>query len=68
MQIDFSDEQRIFRKTIRDFAEKEVAPLVDDAEKNEKFPRELLPKLGEVGYLGVVYRIEYGGAGAGKVE
>ena len=55
MQIDFSDEQRIFRKTIRDFAEKEVAPLVDDAEKNEKFPRELLPKLGELGYLGVVY-------------
>ena len=40
MQIDFSDEQKIFRKTIRDFAEKEVAPLVDDAEKNEKFPKD----------------------------
>ena len=68
MEFDYTEEQKIFRKTIRDFAEKEVAPLVDDAEKNAKFPRELLPKLGELGYLGVVYPIEYGGAGAGKVE
>ena len=68
MEFDYTEEQKIFRRTIRDFAEKEVAPLVDDAEKNEKFPRELLPKLGELGYLGVVYPIEYGGAGAGKVE
>ena len=68
MEFDYTEEQQIFRRTIRDFAEKEVAPLVDDAEKNEKFPSDLLPKLGELGYLGVVYPTEYGGAGAGKVE
>ena len=43
MEFDYTEEQKIFRRTIRDFAEKEVAPLVDDAEKNEKFPSELLP-------------------------
>ncbi len=50
MPIDFelTDEQQMFKNTIRDFGEKEIAPLVEDAEKNENFPIEIFPKLGEM--------------------
>ena len=52
---------------VREFAKAEVAPLVEEAERNEKFPVEIIPKLGELGLLGIVFSEEYGGIGADKV-
>ena len=67
MDFGFSEEHRIFRESIRSFAENEIAPLVDEAEKNGKFPVELFPKMGKLGYLGLCYPEEYGGAGADTI-
>ncbi len=67
MDFEFSEEHRIFRVSIRSFAENEIGPLVDEAEKNERFPVELFPKMGKLGYLGLCYPEEYGGAGADTI-
>lgn len=69
MPIDFelTDEQQMFKDTIRDFGENEIAPLVEDAENNEKFPIEIFPKLGEMGFLGISFPEEYGGVDLDKV-
>jgi len=69
MPIDFelTDEQQMFKDTIRNFGENEIAPLVEDAENNEKFPIEIFPKLGEMGFLGIAFPEEYGGVDLDKV-
>ena len=68
MDFEFSEEQKMFREAVRSFAQNEVTPLVDEAEKNERFPVQLFPRMGELGYICVSYPVEYGGAGMGKVE
>lgn len=67
MDFEFTEEQKMFRDAFRDFVQKEIAPLVEDAEKKEKFPRQILKKMADLGYLGVDYPPEYGGAGLGKI-
>jgi citronellyl-CoA dehydrogenase len=59
----FRDEHEIFRKTLRDFVEKELAPHVDEWERAELFPREVFKRCGELGFLGVHYPEELGGSG-----
>ena len=63
----FTEEQEDLREMVREFAQAEIAPLVEEAERNEKFPVEILPKLGELGLLGIVFPEEYGGIGADKI-
>jgi alkylation response protein AidB-like acyl-CoA dehydrogenase len=67
MDFDLSEEHVIFQKTIRNFAEKEIAPLVDEAEATETYPVHLFKRMGDLGFLGVSYPEEYGGAGADKI-
>ncbi|MFA4837580.1 MAG: acyl-CoA dehydrogenase family protein [Dehalococcoidia bacterium] len=67
MDFDLPEEHRMFQKAARDFAEKEIAPLVDEAEKNEKTPVEIYPKMGQLGYLCPSYPEELGGGGLGKL-
>ena len=60
-----TDEHQIFRKTLRDLFEREIAPHVDAWEAARTFPaHELFPKLGAVGLLGLEYEEAYGGMGA----
>ncbi|CAN0541952.1 unnamed protein product, partial [Laminaria digitata] len=63
----FTEEQEDLREMVREFAQAEIAPLVEEAERHEKFPVELMPKLGELGLLGIVFPEEYGGIGADKI-
>lgn len=63
----FTEEQEDLRQMVREFAQAEIAPLVEEAERHEKFPVEILPKLGELGLLGIVFPEEYGGIGADKI-
>lgn len=63
----FTEEQEDLRQMVREFAEAEIAPLVETAERNEQFPVEIMPKLGELGLLGIVFPEEYGGIGADKI-
>jgi len=67
--IDFelTEENRIFRRAIRDFAQKEIAPLVDEAEETHTFPRQLFLKMGEQGCLCPRYPVELGGGGGEKI-
>ncbi len=68
MDFTFTDEQKHLRKSVRDFAEGEIAPHVNDWDEAQHFPTELLPKLGEMGLMGVIFPEEYGGAGLGYIE
>ena len=65
MDFEFTEEQKMFQKAIRDFAEKEMAPLVDEAEANEAFPIGLFHRMGELGYIGMGMPEKYGGGGIG---
>ena len=67
MDFELSEEQKMFREAIHQFAEKEIAPLVEEAEKTATFPIQLFPKMGSLGYLCLSYSPEYGAAGMGKV-
>lgn len=63
----FKEEHYIFREQIRRFCETELAPLVEEAEQKQLFPKQLFKKMGELGYLCVRYPEEYGGAGVDKI-
>lgn len=67
MDFELAQEHVIFRETFRDFAEKEIAPLAEEAEETEVFPRQLFPRMGELGFLCVSYPERYGGPGADKI-
>jgi alkylation response protein AidB-like acyl-CoA dehydrogenase len=67
VDFSFTEEEKMLQKAIRSFAEKEIAPLVEEAEANQKFPRQVLRKLADLGYLCVNYPEEYGGGGLGTV-
>ena len=67
MNFELNEEQRMFKDAIRNFAEKEIAPLVNEAEEKETFPVQLFPKMGAMGYLCVGYPPEYGGGNMGKI-
>jgi alkylation response protein AidB-like acyl-CoA dehydrogenase len=64
----FTDEQKQLRKSVREFAEGEIAPHVMEWDESSHFPSEILPKLAEMGLMGVIFPEEYGGAGLGYVE
>ncbi len=59
----FSPEHELFRKTVRDFAEKELLPHKEEWEKNRGFPREVFRRAGELGLIGVCFPEEVGGSG-----
>jgi len=64
----FTDEQNQLRRSIREFAEGEIAPHVMEWDEASRFPSEIMPKLAEMGLLGVIFPEEYGGAGLGYIE
>ena len=68
MDFDFTEVHQIFATSVRHFAEREVAPLVEEAEVREEFPVELFPKMGELGYLCIMCPEEYGSAGADRIS
>ncbi|WP_079528327.1 acyl-CoA dehydrogenase [Halobacillus hunanensis] len=62
MNLQFTDEQQMMRKMVRDFAEKEVAPAVERMEEEDRFPIELIQRMGELGLMGIPIPEQYGGA------
>ena len=68
MDFSFTDEQQQLRRTVREFAEAEIAPHVMEWDEASQFPSELIPKLAELGLLGVIFPEKYGGAGLGYIE
>ncbi len=68
MDFSLTDEQQQLRRTVREFAESEIAPHVMDWDEASHFPSEIIPKLAEMGLLGVIFPEEHGGAGLGYIE
>jgi alkylation response protein AidB-like acyl-CoA dehydrogenase len=68
--VDFSlsAEQRAIQETARDFARREVDPIVEEYDEAGKYPLEVIRKAAELGFLGIIFPEEYGGAGLGYVE
>ncbi|MFC0272437.1 acyl-CoA dehydrogenase [Metabacillus herbersteinensis] len=62
MNLRFTEEQEMMRKMVRDFAQSEIAPVVERMEQGE-FPRDILKKMGELGLMGIPIPEEYGGSG-----
>ena len=57
-----TDEQKMFRKIVRDFAEKEIAPKAAEIDRTCEFPVETFRRMGQLGLLGIPYPEEFGGA------
>src|SRR5215470_5026740 len=64
MDFDLSDEQRLLRDTVRDFARNEVAPVAEELDRTKSFPYEIVAKMGELGLMGIPFPEDYGGGGA----
>ena len=61
--IEFNEEQEMVRKMVRDFAQKEIAPIAIEIDENERFPQETFRKMAELNLLGLPVAEQYGGAG-----
>jgi short/branched chain acyl-CoA dehydrogenase len=64
VNFELSDEQRLLRDTVRDFARGEVAPVAEELDRTKAFPYELVKKMGDLGLMGIPFPEEYGGGGA----
>jgi alkylation response protein AidB-like acyl-CoA dehydrogenase len=67
LSVLYTDEENAFREEVRKFAEIVVAPEADAIEESGEYPRELLKRVGEAGYMGALLPAEYGGTGKGMV-
>jgi len=68
VDFQFTPEQQQLRRSVREFAEGEIAPHVMVWDEASRFPVEIIPKLAEMGLLGIIFPEQYGGAGLGYVE
>ncbi len=68
MDFSLTDEQQQLRRTVREFAQTEIAPHVMEWDEASQFPTELIPKLAALGLLGAIFPEQYGGAGLGYIE
>jgi short-chain 2-methylacyl-CoA dehydrogenase len=68
MNFDLSDEQRLLRDTVREFARAEVAPVAAELDRTKSFPYEIVAKLGALGLMGIPFPEEYGGGAADTVS
>src|SRR3954454_22690457 len=63
MDFDLSPDHELIRRTVREFAEQEVAPVAEELDRTKAFPYEVVAKLGELGFMGIPFPEDYGGAG-----
>src|SRR6185312_6331226 len=68
LNYDLGDTADMLRDTVRSFTSDHIAPIADEIDKTNKFPRHLWPKLGELGLLGITVEEELGGTGLGYLE
>jgi alkylation response protein AidB-like acyl-CoA dehydrogenase len=63
VDLDIPQEHRLLRDTIRDFAAREIEPVIDEHERDRRFPTDIVAELGQMGLLGIPFPEEEGGAG-----
>jgi short-chain 2-methylacyl-CoA dehydrogenase len=65
--FDLSDDHRLLRDTVRDFARQEVAPVAEELDRTKAFPYEIVRRMGELGWMGIPFGEEVGGAGGDSI-
>ncbi len=68
MNFDFTEEQIMIRDSAKEFAEAEIAPSAVERDINAEFPKDIVKKLGELGFLGMMVPPEFGGAGLDTIS
>lgn len=68
MNFDLTEDQALIVQTAHDFAVREVEPKAAELDKSSRWPREIVERMGELGFMGVAIPTEYGGAGLDTVS
>lgn len=68
MDFNLSEQELAVQKLARDFAQNEIAPHIMKYDESQEFPMEIAKKLGEIGFLGIIFPEEYGGSNFSTVE
>ncbi len=68
LNFDLGEHADMLRDTVRSFTDDEIAPIAADIDRTNEFPRQLWPKLGALGLLGITVEEEYGGSAMGYLE
>ncbi len=63
MDFTLTEEQRMVQNMVRDFAQKEVAPIIKECDRKQEMAPFILPRMGELGILGICLPVRYGGQG-----
>ena len=68
MDFEITEEQKMIRDMVRDFAQKDILPNVMKYDESQEFPHEIVAKMGELGLMGIIFPEEYGGPNYGYLE
>jgi len=68
MQLELNEQQKMIKNMVKEFAEKEVAPIAAELDKKEEYPTKTLEKMAKLGLLGIIIPQEYGGAGLDTIS
>src|ERR687888_2672629 len=68
MNFELDDDTTLLQRTVRDFAIQEVKPVAEELDRTKAFPYELVAKMGELGWMGIPFPEDYGGAGGSTLQ
>jgi short/branched chain acyl-CoA dehydrogenase len=68
MRFDLPDDHLLLQRTVRDFAEQEVAPVAEELDREKRFPYEIVARMGALGWMGIPFPEEVGGAGGTTLQ
>jgi short-chain 2-methylacyl-CoA dehydrogenase len=68
MHFDLPDDHRLLQQTVRDFAEQEIRPIAEELDREKRFPYEIVAKMGALGWMGIPFPEEVGGAGGTTLQ
>jgi butyryl-CoA dehydrogenase len=68
MILELNDQQKMIQKMVREFAEKEIAPIAAELDEKGEYPTKILDKMAKLGLLGIIIPNEYGGAGLDTIS
>lgn len=68
MNFELTEEQKMIKGMVSDFAQKEILPIMRECDEKQEFPHQVVSKLGELGLMGIIFPEEYGGSNYGYLE
>ena len=68
MKLELNDQQKMIQKMVREFAEREIAPVAAELDKTGEYPTKILEKMAKLGLLGIIIPTEFGGAGLDTIS